>query len=161
MTFRNIKDLCSWIVNHPDIKAGASCGITSGCFDIIHSLHVQYFNRCNAHSHILVVLIDSGILMQRNKAKMQVFSEHDRCFMVDSIKGVDAVCVMNDLSELIQVMKCMSTIPGQAIAFKNSSKVYDTPAITVEGVDNIIIPDLNVFDSTSAIRNFISKQQSS
>jgi len=66
-----ILDLC----NPADVEifqrgtASAIVGITSGCFDLTHNYHLNYFLRCRRLCDILIVGVDSDDLVRKTKAK--------------------------------------------------------------------------------------------
>ena len=66
---------------------------------------------------------------------------------------VDSVFLINNLEDYIETMK----LEKATIQFKNSASIYNAQAIDLPGVKLRIIPDINLFDSTSSIINFLRK----
>ncbi len=65
---------------------------TNGCFDILHSGHVDYLNKAKALGDVLVVAINSDESVSRIKgAKRPVLNQKERAFVVDNLKAVDYV----------------------------------------------------------------------
>lgn len=58
-------------------------GVTSGCYDLLHPLHVEYLNKCRRQCNELYVFLDSDRLTLENKKKSPLINELDRAYMVD------------------------------------------------------------------------------
>src|SRR5882672_9503324 len=70
------------------IRRPGIIGITSGCFDLLHPMHVEYLNKCRKCCDTLLVLIDSDMLTWTNKQKLPVINQLDRAYMVDNLQSV-------------------------------------------------------------------------
>src|ERR1700761_4281573 len=95
------KTLMLRLLNHTDAKI---IGITSGCFDILHPLHIQYLEKCKARCDTLLVGVDSDRLIEEHKHKTPVFSEHDRAYMVSSLNCVETAFIMDGIAALAEVI---------------------------------------------------------
>lgn len=69
-------------------------GLTSGCFDLLHPLHLVYLQKCRRLCDFLIVGVDADDLIQDFKAKRPVIPEHQRALMVDALRCVDATFIM-------------------------------------------------------------------
>lgn len=128
-------------------------GVTSGCFDLLHPLHVLFLEKCKEHCDILTVFVDSDQLITSNKGKYTVLSQRDRAYMLSHLDNVNHVVIMrdyfNDFKSFVEFF-----LPKKVKVFKNSSVIYDSQAETFGG-ELIIIPDVFVPRSTTEIREFI------
>lgn len=65
---------------------------TNGCFDILHSGHVDYLNKAKDMGDVLIVGINSDSSVKRIKGeKRPILSEKERAFIVSNLKSVDYV----------------------------------------------------------------------
>lgn len=134
-------------------------GVTSGCFDLLHPLHVEYLNKCKRDipsGYELFVFIDSDRLVEQNKNKVPLINELDRAFMVDSLKAVNGVMVIDTLGEMFDCVIDLKSSDRLIHMFKNSIEIYGKQLIDFgESVVLTIIPDIKKFQSTSEIQNHL------
>ena len=70
---------------------------TNGCFDILHSGHVEYLNEAKALGDKLVVGLNSDASVRRLKGdERPINSEQDRKFVLENLKAVDEVIVFDE-----------------------------------------------------------------
>lgn len=134
-------------------------GVTSGCFDILHPLHVQYLEKCAAQCDFLIVGIDTDRLVDESKSKKAVFSEHDRAYMVSSLHEVGMVFIMDsvkDLSEVLLGLTC-SKADHEVKLFKAQTEYYGKSVICPKGVELEYISDVFPFHSTTELVRFIQQ----
>lgn len=136
------------------IHKNAIVGITSGCFDLLHPMHIRYLEKCKNLCDILIVLVDSNYLIKKNKNKTPVFDEEERNFMIASLKIVDYSTIMNDLTDLEFILTTASA-DNKTKLFRSNSTIYGTKCIKVKGVETVIIPDVELFKSTTEIINYV------
>ena len=89
-----------------------------------------------------------------------IINELDRAFMIDSMRGVDRVMIINDLLELRETLFHLSAFQENKMIklFRNSHTVYGNDVITVPNVTVEIIPDIVRFNSTTEIRNHLTSK---
>src|SRR5688572_26049346 len=150
MIFYNVGDFYRFI------KAGDEkdiVGITSGCFDIIHPLHIEYLKRCSKHCKDLYVLIDSDDLILRSKGKLPIFNQTDRSLIVSSLSCVRGVMVFESGLELKEIITNIPIGKYPIQVYKNSEKIYGKPLYKYgPHTENIIIPDVERFSSSTEIK---------
>lgn len=136
---------------------GTTIGVTSGCFDILHPLHVQYLEKCKSQCEVLIVGVDSDKLIYESKKKKPVFSEHDRAFMISALHVVDIAFVMDKITDLENVIGTLtlSKHDHEVKLFKAQSEYYGKPTIMPKGVDLVHIPDVFPINSTTELVQFI------
>ncbi len=81
---------------------------TNGCFDILHSGHIQYLEQAKALGDILVLGLNSDDSVRRIKgAPRPIISEKDRAFVVAALQCVDLVVIFEQDTpyELIRLLK--------------------------------------------------------
>ena len=70
---------------------------TNGCFDILHTGHLQYLTFARRQGDCLVVGLNSDASVRRNKGdKRPIVSEHDRALMLTALRPVDYVVIFED-----------------------------------------------------------------
>lgn len=155
MIFRTTEEL----LRYSNAYRGVTIGITSGCFDLLHPLQVEYLNKCKRLCDVLVVLVDSDHFLNLNKNKYPLINENDRAFMVDNLKSVDITMVMNNLLDYETVLSDIECTANNVIQFKHSSTIYSTPVIqaTNPSIKLITIPDVIRFQSTTEITNHLKQ----
>lgn len=81
---------------------------TNGCFDILHSGHVQYLNEARALGDKLIVGLNSDLSVKRLKGEERpINTEDDRKFVLENLKAVDEVVIFGEDTplELIELIK--------------------------------------------------------
>lgn len=125
----------------------AVVGLTSGCYDLFHNLHLTYLNRCRRMCDVLIVGVDSDDLVKKDKGEFRpVVPEHQRVNIVSHLKCVDAAFVMGSLQDWELAIECFK--PKRL--FKNQAFTKEQ-VVGGDKAEVIIVPDVFQPDSTSAI----------
>lgn len=70
---------------------------TNGCFDILHSGHIQYLNEARALGDKLIVGLNSDLSVKRLKGEERpINTEDDRKFVLENLKAVDEVVIFGE-----------------------------------------------------------------
>jgi rfaE bifunctional protein nucleotidyltransferase chain/domain len=137
-------------------KADLKIGLTSGCFDLFHSLHLVYLKRCRRLCDFLIVGVDSDDLVKKFKGpERPIVPEHQRASIISELSCVDACFIMGsefDLEKAINkfFVNCM---------FKNQNFKADE-IIGRDQVEIVVVPDVAQHDSTTGIIEEIKRQKS-
>lgn len=131
--------------------SGKVVGITSGCFDLFHYYHLHYLERCKSECDILIVGVDCDSLVFKNKAKVPQIPEYQRASIINALECTDVVFINRNLEHFTKFVSRSNKM------FKNSSTIYGTEAIKVEGVELVIIQDVEDITSTSKLIEKIRK----
>lgn len=128
-------------------------GLTSGCFDLFHPLHLAYLQKCKRLCDVLIVGVDCDDFVRKVKGPSRpVISENQRVMIVNALECVDITFIMGSLSDW--EIACNSFHP--TVLFKNTNfKPEDV--VNPNHAEVIIVPDVMQFDSTSQIIQQISK----
>lgn len=126
---------------HPTI------GLTSGCFDLFHSLHLTYLQKCRRMCDVLIVGVDCDDFIRKTKGDGRpVIPEHERVMIVNALECVDITFIMGSLEDWERAIYAF--FPTRL--FKNTNfKPEDV--INPLKSDIIIVPDVMQFGSTSQI----------
>lgn len=130
-------------------------GLTSGCFDLFHSLHLAYLQKCRRMCDILIVGVDGDDAVRKVKGPGRpIVPEHQRAMLVNALECVDITFVMGSLDDW--KIACGKFHPEKL--FRNTDfKPEDVVAPYDEEV--IIVPDVVQVDSTSQIIQEILKRK--
>jgi len=143
--------------NFIDPKAGyknvPKIGLTSGCFDLFHSLHLAYLQKCRRMCDVLIVGVDADDLVRKTKGPGRpVIPEHQRVMLVNALECVDISFIMGSLADWeIAIGAFHPDCLFKNTHFKPEEVLnpFDTPVI--------IVPDVFQPDSTSQIIECIKK----
>lgn len=136
---------------------GKTIGLTSGCFDLLHFHHFGFFIRCRRHCDYLIVGVDSDELVRASKGpKRPVVNDFHRAIMVDALRPVSFVFVMNDVQDFGLVAKTFTP----DVIFKNDEfKGREDQIVGREHAKRIVILDDQVdHSSTSDIIRCVSRR---
>jgi D-beta-D-heptose 7-phosphate kinase/D-beta-D-heptose 1-phosphate adenosyltransferase len=123
------------------LQGQARIGLTSGTYDLLHYLHFVFLDKCRRLCDLLIVGIDSDQLVQDTKGPDRpLVPEGQRVAMVNAMQCVDAVFVMDSTVQQL----------GIHVIFKNDA-FKPEEVIGKELADVVIIPDVRIPDSTTAI----------
>jgi rfaE bifunctional protein nucleotidyltransferase chain/domain len=76
---------------------GKTLVFTNGCFDILHRGHAEYLAFARSQGDVLVVGLNSDASVRRAKGPSRpVNSEHDRAFVLGSLRVVDYVVIFDE-----------------------------------------------------------------
>lgn len=126
---------------HPTI------GLTSGCFDLFHHLHLTYLQKCRRMCDFLIVGVDCDDFVRKTKGPGRpVIPEHDRAMIINALECVDITFIMGSLEDWEQAIH--SFFPTRL--FKNT---HFKPEEVINPLKSevVIIPDVLKFESTSQI----------
>jgi len=131
-------------------------GITSGCFDMIHYYHLNYLEQCRMKCDYLIVGVDSDIMVKEDKGKNRpIFNQGHRLRMINSLKCVDYVFLLDNLKTLKFIM---TKFIKRGIIFRNQDFLgKEDKVIGSDTFPVLIIPDTEELTSTSQA---VSKIQS-
>ncbi len=133
-----------------------SIGLTSGCYDLLHNLHLSYLQRCRRLCDVLIVGIDSDDLVKRTKGpERPIIPEHQRVAMVAALRCVDVAFIMGSLFDFETAVE---TFKPKYI-FKNQS-FRPQDVIGADAAEVVTVPDVFQPDSTSGIIEEIKRAKS-
>ena len=74
-------------------------GYTQGVYDMFHVGHLNLINNAKKLCDYLIVGVNSDSLVQKYKSKYPVVSENDRKLIVENLKSVDEVIIVDTLDK--------------------------------------------------------------
>jgi len=85
------------IIRQKLIKENKKVVFTNGCFDILHSGHVDYLTKAKALGDILVVGLNSDKSIREIKGeKRPIVNEHNRGIILAALKPVDYIVLFDE-----------------------------------------------------------------
>ena len=125
----------------------------NGTFDILHPGHVQLLNYARGLGDNLVVAIDSDQRVRELKGKDRpVNSEHDRKFMLESLRSVDSVWIFDSDQELEDICRLYNPIMVKGSDYRGR------PVIGQKYCKEIIFYDrIEPYSTTRAIQDISSR----
>jgi rfaE bifunctional protein nucleotidyltransferase chain/domain len=86
--------------------AGKKVIFTNGCFDILHSGHIELLRSARALGDALVVAINSDASVGRMKGPNRpIIPEHERAELLDAMEMVDLVCTFDEDTPLEAILR--------------------------------------------------------
>jgi rfaE bifunctional protein nucleotidyltransferase chain/domain len=87
-------------------SAGKKIVFTNGCFDILHSGHIDLLRRAREQGDALVVAINSDSSVARIKGRNRpIIPEQERAELLDALEMVDFVCSFDEDTPLEAILK--------------------------------------------------------
>ena len=87
-------------------SAGRKIVFTNGCFDILHSGHIETLRRARDLGDALVVAINSDASIARIKGPDRpIIPEHERAELLDAFEMVDFVCLFDEDTPLEAILR--------------------------------------------------------
>lgn len=124
---------------------------TNGCFDLIHSGHVDYLVKAKEMGDVLILALNSDLSIRSIKGdKRPILKQDERAFIVSNLKPVDYVIFFNEdtpaeiISELVPdvLVKgadwAIEKIVGREIVEVNGGEVKTINFVNDQSTSNII-----------------------
>ena len=124
---------------------------TNGCFDLIHSGHVDYLVKAKDMGDVLILALNSDLSIRSIKGdKRPILKQDERAFIVSNLKPVDYVTFFNEdtpaeiISELVPdvLVKgadwAIEKIVGREIVEVNGGEVKTINFVNDQSTSNII-----------------------
>lgn len=124
---------------------------TNGCFDLIHSGHVDYLIKAKEMGDVLILALNSDSSIKSIKGdKRPILKQDERAFIVSNLKPVDYVTFFNEdtpaeiISELVPdvLVKgadwAIEKIVGREIVEVNGGEVKTINFVNDQSTSNII-----------------------
>ncbi|HMN23598.1 MAG TPA: D-glycero-beta-D-manno-heptose 1-phosphate adenylyltransferase [Ignavibacteriaceae bacterium] len=148
----NIKSKSEILLIRNQLKAeGKKVVFTNGCFDLIHSGHVDYLVKSKGMGDVLILALNSDSSIKRIKGdKRPILKQDERAFIVSNLKPVDYVIffdedtpaeIINDLIPDVLVKGADWTIDkiiGREIVEANGGEVKTIQFVNDQSTSNII-----------------------
>ncbi len=132
-------------------KDGKKVVFTNGCFDLIHSGHVDYLVKAKEMGDILILALNTDSSIKRIKGnKRPILEQDERAFIVSNLKPVDFVTffeedtpaeIINELLPDVLVKGAdwaIDKIVGREVVEANGGEVKTIKFVNDQSTSNII-----------------------
>lgn len=124
-------------------------GYTQGVYDMFHIGHLNLINNAKKYCEYLVVGINTDALVQQYKHKIPVINQEERKYIVENIKAVDEVVMVETLDKVVLWKKLHFNVIFIGDDWKGNSRWEATKKELEEyGVDVIFLPHTEGISST-------------
>ena len=124
---------------------------TNGCFDLIHSGHIDYLIKAKSLGDILILALNTDSSIKRIKGNRRpILKQEERAFIVSNLKPVDYVTFFDEetpveiISELIPDILVkgadwsIDKIVGREVVEKNGGEVKTIKFVNEQSTSKII-----------------------
>ena len=130
--------------------SGGRVVFTNGCFDILHSGHIELLRRARELGDALIVAINDDASVRRLKGPNRpIFPENERAETLSALEMVDYVCSFSEDTPLQAILKIrpdilvkgadwLDNIVGQAEVESWGGKVVAVPLVSGKSTTDII-----------------------
>jgi rfaE bifunctional protein nucleotidyltransferase chain/domain len=132
-------------------KAGKKVVFTNGCFDLIHSGHVDYLIKAREMGDVLILGLNTDSSVKRIKGdKRPILKQDERAYILSNLKSVDYVTFFEEdtpakiISDLIPDVLVkgadwsMDKIVGREVVEANGGEVKTIQFVNDQSTSNII-----------------------
>lgn len=132
-------------------------GYTQGVYDLFHVGHLNLINNAKSMCDYLIVGVNSDSLVKDYKSKVPIIGEGDRAKIIENLKAVDRVVIVDTLDKKILHQKFNFDAVFIGSDWKGSERWAKTEIELSEvGCDVIYLPHTDGISST-LLRNKIGK----
>ncbi len=124
---------------------------TNGCFDILHSGHVDYLSKAKKLGDVLIVGVNTDSSIKKIKGdKRPIISENERSFIIANLKAVDYVVLFDEETPLKLIETILpdilvkgsdwsiNNIVGKDVVLKNGGEVKTISFVNDQSSSKII-----------------------
>ena len=99
----------------------------SGCYDILHAGHVEFFKQAKALGDYLIVSFASDAVLQKYKGRKSALPEKHKQYLLESLRMVDEVVMGNNTEDPVfdfkdEFLRLKPSLLVSTIDDKNSDK---------------------------------------
>lgn len=131
--------------------SGKKIVFTNGCFDLLHTGHLDYLARAASLGNILVVGLNADGSVKRLKGpERPINNQDDRALALAALLLVDAVCIFEEDTplELIQAVKPDVLAKGGDYT---PETIVGAPFVTERGGEVAVIPFVEGYSTTGLL----------
>jgi len=136
----------------------------SGCYDILHAGHIQFFRYARALGDHLTVCFASAEVLMLAKKRAPSMPDDNKKVVMESIRYIDEVVSSSDLDPTFDFVSMLDTIKPDVVAVTEDDKRKEEKRdfFSKRGIEFIVLPKRNTCTqvSTSSIRQSIKGEVS-
>ncbi len=131
--------------------------LTGGCFDVIHSGHLDFLKAAKKNGDLLIVLLESDEKIKKTKGhKRPINSQETRAKIISHLNIVDFVVLLPNFEKDENYEALVKTIEPDIIALTNKDRVYlwEKEYVLNKNKDLFIFNTKNNISTTNILKNF-------
>jgi len=133
-------------------RRGRAIAFTNGCFDLLHSGHLDTFERIKRHADFLVVAVNSDASVRRLKGpRRPLVPARERARLVAALKPVDYVTLFSESTPLKVIRAIRPDVLAKGADWKGKG-VVGQPEVQSWGGKVVLLPYLKGRSTTALIR---------
>ena len=123
----------------------------SGCFDILHAGHIQFFEDAKALGDHLTVCFASDAVLKLAKKRTPSIPEDNKAVILKSLRCVDEVVMSSNLDPVFDFVDHIKRIKPDIVAITEDDTHVEEKKRYFEkyGVKLVVLPKLNYHTRTS------------
>ena len=150
------REKVSSVINNSRLT-GKRIVFTNGCFDILHSGHIEYLERARALGDILIVGLNSDSSVRRLKGKSRPFNKQkERAKMLASLSSVSFVTTFHEDTPLKLIKKVKPDILTKGGDY-SSEEIVGNKFVEENGGHVQILPYVEGISTTEIVQTIIRK----
>ena len=136
--------------------SGKKIVFTNGCFDLLHTGHLDYLARAASLGNILIVGLNSDPSIKRLKGpERPVNVQSDRALALAALLLVDAVCVFEEDTPLALIEAVKPDVLAKGGDYTPET-IVGAPFVTRNGGEVAIIPFVEGYSTTGLLKKIRS-----
>lgn len=130
---------------------------TNGVFDILHAGHVDYLSKAKELGDVLIVGVNSDASVKRIKGELRpVVPQHERAFIISSLKPVDFVTIFEEDTPLEVINKLIPDVLVKGADW-SKDKIVGADVVEANGGSVETIKFVNQTSTTNIIKTVLEK----
>jgi rfaE bifunctional protein nucleotidyltransferase chain/domain len=135
---------------------------TNGCFDLLHTGHLQSLLQAAALGDILIVGVNSDASVRRLKGSNRpICHQADRAYLLAALACVDFVCILDDDTPVAALSRLQPDIhcKGEEYAPPHGKPIQEMPVVAAYGGQIRFLPRLPGHATTEIIQRLAAAER--
>jgi D-beta-D-heptose 7-phosphate kinase/D-beta-D-heptose 1-phosphate adenosyltransferase len=137
-------------------SSGKKAVFTNGCFDILHSGHIDLLRRARSLGDVLVVAINTDASVSRMKGPNRpIISEQERAELLDGMEMVDFVCTFDEDTPLNAILTIRPDVLVKGADW--TANIVGQPEVEAWGGRVVALPLIEGHSTTGIVERVLSR----
>lgn len=138
-------------------KEGKIIVLTGGCFDVLHTGHIEFLNNAKKQGNILVVMLESDETLRKIKGENRpINNQQNRAKILSSLNSVDFVICISYFSTNQEYNELVKTLEPDIIAVTKGDPLFKTKKEQAESIGGRVIEVIErkqEYSTTDIVKN--------